>query len=79
MQFVGNIAKFVCISYKMVQWSFETGPLPNKARISGKLGEVLTIYNIQLEDSGYYRCSMKENKDIFHEAELEVNSEFQFI
>ena len=77
-KYVGNIAKFVCITNKTVLWTFEIGPVPNSARVSGKVGEVLTIYNVQVEDSGYYRCSIKDNKNIFEEAELVVKSEFQF-
>ena len=79
MRFMGDVAIFVCITYKTVEWSFKNGPLTNKARISGRMGEVLTIYNVQLEESGYYQCMMKDDKNIFKDAELIVESEFQVI
>ncbi len=53
-------ATFVCKTYNPVKWTYNRGRLPDTAKISGKLGEQLTIYIVSTSVVGSYECVMQD-------------------
>ena len=57
---VGYKVTFKCTSNRPVTWTFKTGQLPPNAEQgtykNGSLNQWLTITNVQIKNSGNYRC-----------------------
>ncbi len=55
---MNEVATFVCKTYNPMKWTYKRGILPDTAKISGKMGEKLTIYMVSSYIVGSYECTM---------------------
>lgn len=58
---VGAIAEFECNTSKPKKWTFQNGDLPSNVMFSGNHDEFLTIFDVQFDQVGIYKCIYSDN------------------
>lgn len=60
-KYIGETAEFNCHSGKPVSWGFEDRILPKNVEVSGERHEIINIFNVQLKNTGAYKCITKDS------------------
>ena len=61
---IGDNAEFKCGTKNHKKWTFENSELPDNVLITGKDNETIKIQNVQLSNSGIYRCIYTDYNDL---------------
>ena len=65
---VGEYAQLGCTSTTAISWTFENSILPANVEI-GKRHEYIMIFNVELKNSGTYKCITKDEGGREHTLE----------